>query len=199
LQPIEDVPYDPHMTDRSDHERPHLNSYWVRPGLLLAGEYPGAFEEAWARRKVRRMLEAGIRVFVDLTEDGELAPYDHLVMEEARALGVDAEHLRFPIRDVCVPETPEHVESTLDAIDAALDAGRAVYVHCWGGIGRTGTIVGCYLVRHGRTGDEALEQIAEWWTTVEKRSRRPRSPETDEQCDYVRSWRSGAASRDRAR
>src|SRR5688572_20285195 len=62
----------------SDHERPHLNSYWVRPGLLLAGEYPGAFDEAWARRKIRRMLEAGIRVFVDLTEEGELAPYDHL-------------------------------------------------------------------------------------------------------------------------
>lgn len=113
------------MTEWSDHERPHLNSYWVRPGLLLAGEYPGAFEEAWARRKVRRMLEVGIRVFVDLTEEGELAPYDYLVREEARALGVDGEHLRFPIRDVCIPEAPEHVETTLDAIDAALDEGRA--------------------------------------------------------------------------
>src|SRR5215212_3719491 len=114
------------MSERSHHERPHLNSYWVRPGLLLAGEYPGAFEVAWARRKVRRMLEAGIRVFVDLTEEGELAPYDHLVREEAAALGVDAEHLRFPIRDVCVPEAPERVDATLDAIDAALAAGRAV-------------------------------------------------------------------------
>ena len=31
-----------------------------------------------------------------------------------------------------------------------------MYLHCWGGVGRTGTVVGCWLVRHGRTGDEAL-------------------------------------------
>ena len=35
-----------------------------------------------------------------------------------------------------------------------------VYVHCWGGIGRTGTVVGCWLVRHGMTGDEALAEFA---------------------------------------
>ena len=37
----------------------------------------------------------------------------------------------------------------LDDVDAALADGGAVYVHCWGGIGRTGTVVGCWLVRHG--------------------------------------------------
>ena len=41
--------------------------------------------------------------------------------------------------------------------------GKNVYVYCWGGIGRTSTAVGCWLVRHGMTGDEALAEIAERW------------------------------------
>ena len=49
------------------------------------------------------------------------------------------------------------------AVDDALGEGRTVYVHCWGGIGRTGTVVGCWLVRHGLTGRGALDQIADWW------------------------------------
>ena len=75
----------------------------------------------------------------------------------------------------------------LDAIDHALAEGRNVYVHCWGGVGRTGTVVGCWLVRHGRTGDEALDQVADWWQSMEKADRR-RSPETREQRTYVREW-----------
>ena len=50
----------------------------------------------------------------------------------------------------------------LDDLDQALADGHRVYLHCFGGIGRTGTVVGCYLVRHGMTGNEVLEQIAAW-------------------------------------
>ena len=82
----------------------------------------------------------------------------------------------------------EAMTSILDAIDGAMEAGRTVYVHCWGGIGRTGTVVGCWLVRRGDTGDEALDQIAEWWKHVEKSWRVPRSPQTHEQHEYVRRW-----------
>ena len=76
----------------------------------------------------------------------------------------------------------------LDAIDAAMRDGKTVYVHCLGGVGRTGTVIGCWLVRHGRTGNTALCQIAEWWLGVEKVYRRPISPETREQHEYVRDW-----------
>ena len=55
-------------------------------------------------------------------------------------------------------------------------------------VGKTGTVVGCHLVRRGITGDEALARVAELWKSVEKYPGRPRSPETDEQADYVRSW-----------
>ena len=48
--------------------------------------------------------------------------------------------------------------------------------------------MGCWLVRHGRTGDEALARIAQWWREMEKVDRHPRSPETTEQREYVRRW-----------
>ena len=51
------------------------------------------------------------------------------------------------------------MNAVLDMLDTALQAGQAVYLHCWAGIGRTGTVVGCYLVRHGLTGEQALARL----------------------------------------
>jgi len=34
------------------------------------------------------------------------------------------------------------MRATLDAIYDAIDAGETLYLHCWGGVGRTGTVVG---------------------------------------------------------
>ncbi len=48
---------------------PIPDSYWVVPGRLLAGEYPGALNNSVAQRKVRSFVEAGISMFLDLTEN----------------------------------------------------------------------------------------------------------------------------------
>jgi protein-tyrosine phosphatase len=37
----------------------------------------------------------------------------------------------------------ELMTTILDAIDESMTAGKPVYVHCWGGMGRTGTVIGC--------------------------------------------------------
>jgi protein-tyrosine phosphatase len=81
------------------------------------------------------------------------------------------------------------MKAILDHIDRAITYEKMVYVHCWGGIGRTGTVVGCYLVRHGLSGPEALERLqilrretAKWWRS---------SPETDEQRAMILSWQIG--------
>ena len=169
-------------------DRPMGNSYWVRKGQLLAGEYPGAKDGEDARRRVRAMLDGGVTFFVDLTEKHELEPYDVVLAEEAARRGVATVHTRFPIRDASVPRRADVMTGILDAIDEAIRDGHVVYVHCWGGIGRTGTVVGCHLVRHGLTGDEALAALSEMWTTVDKHYRRPQSPETGEQRRWIREW-----------
>lgn len=164
---------------------PIPDSYWVIPGRLLAGEHPGARVNTEARHKLRLFLDAGVTFFLDLTEAGELAPYAALLREEAASRNMAVEHHRMPIPDLSSPASAQVVR-TLDAIAAAIAAGHCVYVHCWGGIGRTGTIVGCYLVPHGMTGPQALTEIARLRRSMPDAWRI--SPETPEQQARVRAW-----------
>ena len=75
----------------------------------------------------------------------------------------------------------------LDAIDSELSTGASVYVHCDAGVGRTSTVMGCWLARHGTTGEAAIEQIA----SLRAAAGLPptRSPETDAQRTLVVDWR----------
>ena len=167
--------------------RPDKNTYWLIPGKLLAGEYSGHYTDAAAREKINRFLDAGVNFFINLTQLHELRPYDQIVQHEAAKRGLTVEHRRLSIEDMNIPD-PQHMAAILDTIDSAVAAGHTVYVHCWGGIGRTGTVIGCYLVRHGMTGDEALHEIARLWQNMAKRNIFPHSPQTQTQIDYVRHW-----------
>ena len=174
--------------DRQD--RPIPNSYWVVPGCLAAGEYPGDEDPVQAANKLGTLLDAGIDHFVDLTENREygLLPYADIVKEVARDRDLTVCWERHPIKDRRIPRSSEQMAGILDAIDTALDDGKTVYVHCWGGVGRTGTAVGCWLVRNGYTGDGALDRVRELFEGMEKAPYRSGSPETPEQKAYVRRW-----------
>ena len=171
----------------TDYLRPISESYWVIPGRLLAGEYPGQYDEEPTRRCLDALIEAEFDLIIDLTQPGENVPYIGMLHEEADIYGVNVSRFSFPIGDFGVP-TVEQMNSILDALDDGLQAGRKIYLHCWGGIGRTGTTVGCYLVRHGRTGAEALDQLATWWRQVPKSRYHPHSPETARQLEFVLRW-----------
>jgi hypothetical protein len=169
-------------------QRPIPESYWVVPGRFLAGEYPGSWDEERALKRLDLFLESGFNTFIDLTAEGELPPYASLLMQQAGYFQTAVSHQRFSIGDFGTP-TVEQMKMTLDAVDAALHNSRKVYLHCWAGVGRTGTTVGCYLVRHGKTGEEALSQLATWWRSVPKHILHPRSPETDDQEKFILSWK----------
>lgn len=175
---------------------PLPNSYVVSGTRLVAGEYPGCYParpgaaEA-ERARLAALVDAGVRVVIDLTrpEDG-LHPYAATLDAVAAARGVAVERVALPIVDMGVCEVP-HMRRVLDTIDRALGAGQGVYVHCWGGVGRTGTVVGCWLVRHGATGAGALAEVGRLFGTMTagKRQRHPEgSPQTAAQRAMVRGW-----------
>jgi Tyrosine phosphatase family len=174
--------------------RPNGNTYWVVPHKFLAGEYPGDKDAGNARKKIKQFLAAGIRHFIDLTElrektrSGELVPYEAFLSEEIGNSGIRATYQRFPIRDNSVPSDSDHLAEILFAIDRRIREGGAVYLHCWGGIGRTGLVVACWLQEHGRAPNDALAELSAKWSTVEKSSREPRSPQTTEQVSWVKTW-----------
>lgn len=147
--------------------------YAVSDGVL-AGGYPGAPEV------VAALEHCGITAFVDLTHPSDpLDGYTHLLRRARR--------LAHPIPDMGTP-TAGQVMQILDDIDATRAHCGAVYVHCWGGVGRTGTVIGCWLVRHGLDGGDAVARIAELRSGMA--SGRP-SPETPAQVTLVRGWRRG--------
>ena len=180
------------MTDHQQTPRPFPESYWVVPGRLLAAEYPRTLDDAASIRKLRAIVASGVRTFVDLTtEDDPLMPYEHLLTslpaEASDRVSFGVRRLSFPVMDMGVPD-PEQAAAILDAIDASIEDGGSVYLHCWGGIGRTGTIAGCWLARHGPSGDLALERLNELWQVNPKRHWWPYIPQTPEQIEFVRNW-----------
>lgn len=165
---------------------PIPDSYWLVPKSLLAGEYPGSFDKSEVQRKLKAFLAAGVTFFVDLTEDGELRPYAPTLIEEAKALGVPIIHRRFGVKDGSIPSL-EQMRDILGTIAAALADGHIVYFHCYGGIGRTGTVAGCWLVEQGMTPIEALTRLSV--LRKDCPDGQIRSPENDTQKAFVEKWK----------
>jgi predicted protein tyrosine phosphatase len=165
---------------------PIPDSYWVVPDKLLAGEYPGSFDKGETLRKVKAFLDCGVTFFLDLTEDGELRPYAPVLLNEALQLGMNIIHRRFPVRDGSIPSN-DQMRSILDAIASAIADGYVVYFHCYGGIGRTGTVAGCWLIDQGMNADEALTNLSDLRKNIP--DGRISSPENDMQKRFVEKWR----------
>ena len=147
----------------------------IEEGRLVAGRHPCAWGPEDAPHEVGDLVAHGVTLFLDLTQEGELERYDHLVPADVR-------YARRPMRDFSVP-TKQELAITLDVLDAEIETGGLVYVHCWAGCGRTGVVVGSWLVRHGVDPRLALARIAE--------ARGAGCPQTLQQRLLVLGWQPG--------
>jgi len=175
---------------------PFNQAYWVVPGRFMAGCYPGAEPFVDARDKLRGLLEHGIRHIINLMEPAEVnsngnsfVPYEEQMTAIARTMGCNLEIDRRPIRDYGIP-THKAMKKILDLIDLCIENNQAIYLHCLGGLGRTGTVVGCYLARHGYdSGQKVLDIIRA--LRRDTATHHLTSPETAQQIELVCSWKQG--------
>lgn len=161
--------------------------YWVVPRLFLAGGHPGRGNELYIHNQLNVLIRAGIQSFIDLTSPHEMPDYQAALSQASSGMDVELAYYRYPITDYSVPST-EVMNQVLEEIERQNRSGRSVYLHCWGGIGRTGTIVGCYLVQHGMSGEQALQHILA--LRLQSKAGLQPSPETAQQKDMVLKWKS---------
>ena len=130
---------------------------WVVEGELAAMGAPDGYDEDFRELRTR-----GVGALVSLTEDPLLA-------DGAECHGFPYLHLA--VSDGTAPEMSQ-VDRFMEFCDQNVEQKRLVAVHCLAGIGRTGTMAACYLVRKGMDTEDAIARI---------RSMRPRSIETIQQ------------------
>ena len=136
---------------------------WVAPGVLGCA-YPRT------ERALTALSANSVRLLVNLHER------PHNPVHLAR-FGLEEVHL--PVKDFTAPSLIQ-IERGVNAVFEARARGDAVAVHCGGGLGRTGTMLACYLAScEGLCAQEAIEYV---------RSIRPGSVETHAQAAAVDAW-----------
>ena len=173
---------------------PLKNSYLVHRDLnIYAGEYPGDKSVEKCRAKIQdQSCWSKIKYFYDLTCEGELVPYNQF-------LDNNKSYYRCPIPDCGVPDNTAIVARLCLEIVSHGQYGHwrsdGIYIHCWGGVGRTGTIVAClyaYLMKGGGMSVEdiylkSMQQLQEAFSKCPK-SKFRESPENDLQREFVRRF-----------
>lgn len=128
---------------------------WVVEGRIAALPMP-------SRQEMHALRQAGFGLVINLTEKpGPTAM--------AAAEGLRGFHL--PLEDMQPPDQ-EQIAEFVALVRRTLREGRPVAVHCMGGLGRTGTMLACFLVAEGMKPWAAIDYV---------RERRPGSVQTEEQ------------------
>lgn len=151
---------------------------------IWAGAYLGAKEQPEAIAKLQWVAHEKIDVIIDLTTPADrLESYAELLPTYAPHV----KHYSFPIKDVNIP-SPAQMLAILDTITHAVAARQRVYIHCWGGIGRTGTVIACWYIRNGLSAPAALATLAQARAGLDRTS-----PEVAVQFDFVYQWQEPSA------
>jgi hypothetical protein len=138
--------------DRPWEKATGFRTFWIEKPWLLVGSYPNNKMKGKGEGVLKAILQDDARLFIDLTEPGELnrdgiplVEYETTGRKVASSLGVDVDFARVPFSDGSIP-TREDMASVLALLDAAEKDKRGVYLHCQGGRGRAGTVLGAWFV-----------------------------------------------------
>eukprot|EP00435_Cladocopium_sp_Y103_P011261 s3098_g2.t3 len=185
----------------------HAN--WLIPGRLMLGRYPfvspvycPSLPEG--HEQLRSLLEVGINTFVCLQSElpaqevawpregvavpgfpGAFQPYSAVAREESTA---ELQFLHSPIADLGTPGLRELSALVRDLKERIL-RDEKIYLHCWGGRGRSGVVGACLLgsLDPSLSAEEALDFVQRGYSARGSAldvGALSRSPQTSEQRDF---------------
>lgn len=169
-------------------KKPFDKSFTVIPGRLWGGAYPGSQDPEEMQRKIDGLINCDVKAIINLMENREVdhdglpfVPYEPLL--EGKGVTV----IRLPIQDVSVPTTAG-MDQIMKHLHNFVRRGPA-FVHCWGGRGRTGTVIGSFFVDAGiLTGEQALVALDIARHLSEELCRDQPAPQVSSQFAMVRKW-----------
>ena len=120
------------------------NFSWIIENKLAGSAIPTSIDEVqWA-------IEQGVKSIVTIRED----PLDDDWVKDVNYLHVSS-------NDMGVPEFAD-LTYAVDFIHRRITNSEPVMVHCLAGMGRTGTILACYLIKYQKmSANEATEKVRE--------------------------------------
>jgi protein-tyrosine phosphatase len=177
-------------------KKPFERSFAVFPNWLWGGAYPGDRDRVVLERKMNGLAECGVKAIFNLMEDDEIdhdgkpfLPY-HEEFEQA-VEGNTILYTKLPIPDVGVVSV-NTMGTYLDRIHTAVSK-VPTFIHCWGGRGRTGTVLGCFLVDSGiASGEEALKYLQRVRLLYKDPKANFPAPETLQQQRMVINWQTSS-------
>ena len=151
--------------------------YWLDgtwPGKLALAPRPRGGD--WLEDDIASWSRAGIRTVLSLLTPEEQRDLE-LRNEPVEVLQHGMQFLSFPIPDRQIPRSEAKWSEVLETVAADLSAGKNVLVHCRQGIGRTGLVAACLLVKNGMSPGAAVDSVSA--------ARGLPVPETSEQRDLI--------------
>lgn len=174
----------PPLDQPTTYVGPTPESNWVIPGVLLVGAFPAEIDDTITFFQLSEILKSRINKFVCLQNEyridaqeemwrsGEaLRPYFKDVVNivenkdkfetfnnSAVCDSAELSFVHFPIQDCGVANDTEVLFLCQQLVQSIYEGNR-LYIHCWGGHGRTGTVVCIMLcIMYEISAEEAMER-----------------------------------------